>query len=324
MAQFTVPAFVNKRFPSEINFGFSGGPVFFTQISSTSGGQEQRQQNWEQARHRYNASHEVKTREELEELLNFFMAVRGMAVGFRFVDWNDWASDVDANQGTVWPGLADAADMAHQDMVSVDTGALGLGDGATVDFQLTKKYELEPIVGDTDGADSVTFTNSTGKITRTVGSWTSDGFVEGDYVYAAGSLSNLNDGSLGVITAVSTLELTVAGTLTDELTPRLAVRIFSQDNDVAPYYRTITKPATVRVVVDGDAWTEGPSGADTFTVDYDTGIITCNTAPGLSDTVQADFVYDVPVRFEKDDWMQQLQHFNVGDVTDISLIELRT
>ncbi len=324
MAQFTIPAFVDKRFPQEINFGFSGGPVFFTQISATSGGQEQRQQNWEQARHRYSASHEVKTREELEELLNFFMAVRGMAVGFRFVDWNDWSSDVDANQGTVWPGLADAADMAHQDMVSVDTGAIGIGDGASVDFQLTKKYELEAAVGNTLGVNSVTFTNSTGKVTRTVGSWITDGFVVGDYVYVAGSLNNLNDGSLGVITAVTALELTVAGALIDELTPRLSVRIFSQDVDVAPYYRTITKPATVRVVVDGDTWTESPSGADTYTVDYNTGIITCNTAPVLAEPVQADFVYDVPVRFEKDDWMQQLQHFNVGDVTDISLIELRT
>lgn len=324
MAQFAVPAFVNKRFPIEINFGFSGGPVFFTQISSTSGGQEQRQQNWEQARHRYNASHEVKTREELEELLNFFMAVRGMAVGFRFVDWNDWSSDVDANQGIVWPALAAEADMTHHDMIAIASGAIGVGDGAAVNFQLTKKYELEPMVGSASGGHSVTFTNSTGKITRTAGSWVTDGFVEGDYVYATGSLSNLNDGSLGVITAVTTLELTVAGTLVDELTPRPSVRIFSQDNDVAPYYRTITKPVTVRVLVGGSLWTEAPSGADTYTVDYDTGIVTANTAPLLGYSVQADFVYDVPVRFEKDDWMQQLQHFNVGDVTDIELIELRT
>lgn len=324
MAQYTVPAFVNKRFPQEINFGFAGGPAFFTQISSTSGGQEQRQMNWEQARHRFSASHEVKTREELEDLLNFFMAVRGMAVGFRFVDWNDWSSDVDANQGIVWPALADAADMSHHDMVSVDTGAIGIGDGAALTFQLTKKYELEPVVGDSLGFYGHTFTNSTGVITRVSGNWSSYGFVVGDYVYCTGSLNGLNDGSLGKITNLSTTDMTVDGTLVDELTPRQGIRIFSQDNDVAPYYRTVTKPVTVRVIVDDVVWTESPSGADTYQVDYDTGIITCSTAPALSETVQADFVYDVPVRFEKDDWMQQLQHFNVGDVTNIELIELRT
>ena len=323
MASFSVPAFINKRFPKEIQFGFSGGPVFFTQISSTTGGQEQRQQNWEAARSRYVASHEIKTREELEELLNFFMAVRGQAVGFRFVDWNDWASDVNANQGTVWPGLAAAADMSHQDMKDATNGTFGIGNGAQTTFQAMKKYELEPLVGDTDGLDSVTFTNSTGKITRTVGSWVTDGFVVGDYVYCTGTLGNLNDGSLGIISVVTALEMTVAETLTDELTPRLGVRIFSQDQDVAPYYREITKLATIRVLVDGVTWTESAAGADTYTVDYDTGIITANTAPALGESVQADFVYDVPVRFEKDDWMQQLEHFGVGSVADIELIELR-
>ena len=323
MANFTVPSIINKRFPKEINFGFSGGPVFFTQVASTTGGHEQRQQNWEAARHRYSASHEVKTRAELKELLNFFMAVRGMAVGFRFVDWNDWSSDVDANQGIVWPGLADTADMSHQDMKDATTGALGIGNGASVAFQLVKKYELEPIVGDTDGVDSVTFTNSTGKITRTVGSWVTDGFVEGDFVYCTGTLGNLNDGSLGTITAISALEMTVDIELTDELTPRLAVRIWSQDNDVAPYIREVTKPVTVRVVVDGVAWTEASSGADTFSVDYSTGIVTLNAAAVLGESVQADFVYDVPVRFGQDDWVQSLEHFGVGDVTNIELIELR-
>ena len=323
MPSIAIPIFLEKEFPNQINFGFSGGPVFFTQISATAGGFEQRNINWEVARHRYSASHNLKDREELEELLDFFFSVRGMAVGFRFVDWNDWSSDVQANQGLNYPALAAAADMTSHPMLNIGSGAIGVGDGAQTTFQAQKLYTSEAEVGNFLGVDSITFTNSTGKVTRTVGSWISDGFVVDDYVYVSGSLSNLNDGSIGKITAVTTLELTVDGTLTDELTPRLNVRLFSQDKDVPLYLREIKKLVTIRVTVDGTIWTEGPSGPDTYTVDLDTGVVTANTAPAGGELVEADFVFNVPVRFEKDDWTQQLSHFNVGDVLDIELIELR-
>jgi hypothetical protein len=318
-----IPAFIEKEFPREINFGFSGGPVFFTQISATSGGFEQRQLNWEFARHRYTASHELKDRAELETLLDFFFSVRGMAVGFRFVDWNDWSSDVDANQGLVYPALAAAADMTSHAMLNLGTKAIGVGDGAQTTFQVQKLYTTEPVVGDFMGADSIVFVNSTSKITRTVGSWITDGFAVGDFVYVSGTLTNLNDGTAGEITAVTALDLTVDGTLVEEATPRLNIRVFSQAVDVPLYLREIKKLVTIRVTVDGVVWTEAPSGVDTYTVDLNTGIVTANTAPGSGELVEADFVYNVPVRFEKDDWTQQLQHFNVGDVVDIELIEIR-
>ena len=323
MPSITLPPFIEKEFPNKINFGFSGGPVFFTQISATTGGFEQRQLNWEFARHRYQASHEIKNRAELETLLDFFFSVRGMAIGFRFVDWNDCSSDMDANQGLVYPALAAAALMTSHPMMNIGSKAIGVGDGAQVTFQTQKLYTVEPIVGDFMGVDSITFTNATGVITRTVGSWITDGFVVGDFVYVSGTLSNLNDGSAGQITIVTATDLTVDGVLVDELTPRLNIRAFSQDNDVPLYLRDIKKLKTIRVTVDGVIWTEAPSGVDTYTVDLNTGIITANTAPASGELVEADFVYNVPVRFEKDDWIQTLQHFNVGDVADIELIEIR-
>lgn len=323
MPSIKIPSFIEKEFPKDINFGFSGGPVFFTQISATTAGFEQRQLNWEFARHRYQASHEVKNRAELETLLDFFFSVRGMAVGFRFVDWNDWSSDVEANQGKVYPALAAAADMTSHAMLNIGSGAIGVGDGSQTDFQTQKLYTAEAVVGNFLGPDSLTFTAATGVIARTVGSWVTDGFVVGDFVYVSGTLSNLNDGTAGKITAVTATGLTVDGTLTDELTPRLNIRVFSQDNDVPLYLREIKKLVTIRVTVDGTIWTEATSGVDTYTVDLNTGIITANTAPGAGLFVEADFVYNVPVRFEKDDWLQQLQHFNVGDVADIELIEIR-
>ena len=323
MPSITIPTFLEKEFPREINFGFSGGPVFFTQVSATSGAFEQRNINWEFARHRYSATHELKNRVELEELLDFFFSVRGMAVGFRFVDWNDWSSDVQANQGLVYPTLAAASAMTSHPMLNIGSGAIGVGDGTQTTFQAQKLYTSEAEVGNSLGVDSITFTNSTGVVTRTVGSWLTDGFVVGDFVYVSGTLSNLNDGSIGKITAVDALDLTVDGTLTDELTPRLNVRVFSQDKDVPLYIREIKKLVTIRVTVDGTIWAEAPSGPDTYTVDLDTGVVTANTAPAGGELVEADFVFNVPVRFEKDDWTQQLSHFNVGDVLDIELIELR-
>jgi len=279
MPSIKIPPFIEKEFPNKINFGFSGGPVFFTQISATTGGHEQRQLNWEFARHRYQASHEIKDRVELETLVDFFFSVRGMAIGFRFVDWNDCSSDMDANQGLVYPALAAAALMTSHPMMNIGSKAIGVGDGAQVTFQTQKLYTVEPIVGDFLGVDSITFTNSTGVVTRTVGSWLTDGFVVGDFVYVSGTLSNLNDGSIGKITAVDALDLTVDGTLTDELTPRLNVRVFSQDKDVPLYIREIKKLVTIRVTVDGTIWAEAPSGPDTYTVDLDTGVVTANTAP---------------------------------------------
>ena len=323
MPSIKIPSFIEKEFPKDINFGFSGGPVFFTQVSATTAGFEQRQLNWEFARHRYQASHEVKNRAELEILLDFFFSVRGMAVGFRFVDWNDWSSDVEANQGKVYPALAPAADMTSHAMLNIGSGAIGVGDGSQTTFQAQKLYTAEAVVGNSLGVDSITFTASTGKITRTVGSWLTDGFAVDQYVYVSGTLVNLNDGTAGKITAVTALEMTVDGTLLDELTPRLNVRVFSQAEDVALYIRAITKLVTIRVTVDGTIWTEAPSGVDTYTVDLNTGIITANTAVLAGKLIEADFVFNVPVRFEKDDWLQQLQHFGVGDVADIELIEIR-
>ncbi len=323
MPSIKIPSFVEKEFPNKINFGFSGGPVFFTQVSATTGGFEQRQLNWEFARHRYSASHALKDREELETLLDFFFSVRGMAVGFRFVDWNDWSSDMDANQGLEYPALAPTADMTPHRMLNIGSKAIGVADGVQTTFQTQKLYTPEPVVAHILGDDGLTFTNSTGIILRDAGNWNNNGFSVGEFVYVSGTLNNLNDGSLGKITALTTTQMTVDGTLVDELTPRFGIEVFSQAEDVPLYLRAIKKLQTIRVLVDGVVWTEAPSGVDTYTVDLNTGIITANTAPASGEVVEADFVYNVPVRFEKDDWTQTLQHFNVGDVADIELIEIR-
>lgn len=77
-------------FPEDISYGSSGGPGFNTTVIELSSGAEQRNINWSELRAKYDASHGVKTREQMEELQEFFIARRGKAFGFRFKDWMDY------------------------------------------------------------------------------------------------------------------------------------------------------------------------------------------------------------------------------------------
>lgn len=82
--------FHNVRFPEDISYGSSGGPGFNTSVIDLASGHEQRNINWSLARATYDASHGVKTREQMEEILDFFYARRGKAYGFRYKDWMDY------------------------------------------------------------------------------------------------------------------------------------------------------------------------------------------------------------------------------------------
>lgn len=107
-------SFQEVQFPSDIAFGSSGGPEFFTSIISTYGGFEQRNVNWSQARARYNVLHAIKNQAQIDELIIFFRKMRGKAYAFRFKDWADF--------------LATAQE-------------IGVGDGAHKNFQLVKNYD---------------------------------------------------------------------------------------------------------------------------------------------------------------------------------------
>lgn len=147
-------------FPEDISYGSAGGPGFNTSIIELTSGHEQRNINWSEERASYDAQHGVKTRAQMEELLDFFYARRGKAYGFRFKDWADF---------------------------QLVNETIALGDGATLEFQVIKTYEpdgypfvrkirkLNPnsIVVRINGAiqdqpDDCTVDNDTGKITFVV------------------------------------------------------------------------------------------------------------------------------------------------------------
>ncbi len=116
-------AFDEIRLPLRIGYGASGGPEFMTDIVTVTGGYERRNQNWSQARRRFDARTGVTTAHEASLLISFFQARAGKAKGFRLKDWSDHTSHTD---GVSSPSFNDQV--------------IGVGDGLQTQFQLTKKY----------------------------------------------------------------------------------------------------------------------------------------------------------------------------------------
>lgn len=106
-------AFDEIRFPTDIDFGFAGGPMYSTDIVELFSGFEQRNQNWSAARMTFTATNSIKDSTQIAEIIAFFRARSGRQHGFRFRDWTDY---------------------------SAFDQQLGIGDGATTTFQLIKQY----------------------------------------------------------------------------------------------------------------------------------------------------------------------------------------
>lgn len=106
-------SFHDVQFPSDISYGSTGGPEFSTDVVVLHSGYEQRNQNWQQPRAKYNAVHGVKTLVQLEKLLAFFRARKGRTYAFRYKDWAD-----------------------HQ----LKAQLVGAGDGTQTTFQIVKQY----------------------------------------------------------------------------------------------------------------------------------------------------------------------------------------
>ena len=81
--------------------------------------------------------------------------------------------------------------------------------------------------------------------------------------------------------------------------------------------RDVTKPVNGTVVVE-------VNGTPTaVTTDYTNGEITFSIAPTSGHAITAGFEFDVPVRFDQDEFMVNLEHFEAGAVPDLKVIEIR-
>lgn len=128
-----VNAFDDVAFPLHIGSKAEVSAEFSTNVVTLMSGKERRNSDWSDARMSYDVAPGVRSEEELSELLEFFRARRGAAVGFRFGDPFDSSSNGAS-------GLPSATDQP-----------IGIGDGLRTAFQLVKNYgegsgaQLRPI-----------------------------------------------------------------------------------------------------------------------------------------------------------------------------------
>lgn len=114
--------FHEARLPARLAFGSTGGVERRTEIATLASGFERRSTPWVLGRRRYLIGANLRSLDDMAELIAFFEARRGRLYGFRFKDFADFKSC--APSGTI-----SAADQA-----------LGVGDGVRTVFQLIKAY----------------------------------------------------------------------------------------------------------------------------------------------------------------------------------------
>jgi uncharacterized protein (TIGR02217 family) len=114
--------FHEVRFPLDVSIHGRGGPERRTDIVALGSNREARNQRWAHSRRRYEAGYGVKSLAQLAQVIEFFEERRGRLYGFRWRDRADYCS----NSQFAPPGPEDQL--------------IGVGDGSTASFQLTKTY----------------------------------------------------------------------------------------------------------------------------------------------------------------------------------------
>ena len=115
-------SFHEVLFPLDIALKSAGGPQRRTDVVTLGSGAEERNARWAHSRRRYDAGYGVKTFEALSQVVAFFEERRGRLHGFRWRDRLDHSSAA--------PGVT----------VTPTDQIIGIGDGVTAAFQLSKTY----------------------------------------------------------------------------------------------------------------------------------------------------------------------------------------
>lgn len=123
--------FHESRFPLRISYGSNGGPGFSTSAIDSASGQSERVGRWVSPRYTYDVSLGIRNRDEMGDVLRFYVARGGIENGFRYFDPLDHTT---AANGRDAPTASDVL--------------IGTGDGSTTTFQLFKVY--------TEGSESRT------------------------------------------------------------------------------------------------------------------------------------------------------------------------
>lgn len=118
-------AFTNEQFPILISYGSQGGPRHSSSFIELASGQRKVTTRWDGALRRFDAKFGIKKQSDLYLVYNFLLAHNGGEHTFRFQDHLDYTSNSTDGNSTV---------------ISNTDQLIGVGDGTTTDFQLTKSY----------------------------------------------------------------------------------------------------------------------------------------------------------------------------------------
>ena len=79
--------FHEVRFPTNISYGARGGPSFNTAVIVLDSGAEERIPRWSTPRYKFDASYGIRSFDDLEAVIDFYIAMLGPAYGFRWKHW---------------------------------------------------------------------------------------------------------------------------------------------------------------------------------------------------------------------------------------------
>lgn len=82
--------FLSVTFPERIAFGAQSEPNWSTEISEVLSGREMANENWEDARHKFDVSFAIRTVSDYQLVRQHFHEVRGRANAFPFKDFLDF------------------------------------------------------------------------------------------------------------------------------------------------------------------------------------------------------------------------------------------
>lgn len=281
------------RFPDRVAFGTQGGPSYKTEVIVVGSGFEQRNINWADSRHLYNASMGIKSLPDMEATLAMFHAARGRAHGFRFKDFVDYQSSAYGVNPTAFDQT------------------LATGDGVTASFQMLKDYTQGTLTYKRDITKPVIGTGLVGLAGFTIPS------TQAPIDYTTGIITfvDASDTVTNAVSSGSDTDITQPGAHSLGVGDTMFLDTFTGDwaglNNTRFTIIGVTGPGVIKIAFDSSAYATYSSNAGAII-----------TLPQSAEVITAGFDFDVPVRFDTDRLSISLEDYNVGAVS-VPLVEIR-
>jgi uncharacterized protein (TIGR02217 family) len=284
------PSIDEIQMPNLISRGAQGGPGFRTVVVGTSGGQEQRVQQWADPRAEWTISLDQRDTAGFTALLAFWYARSGRARGFRFKDWSDYVATNEPLYPATQSPLNPVKGSATAQLVR------SYGDAANVYIRnIYKPLSASPAVTLRKNGSNLPYSS----IDTTTG------------------LVTLNAVSTQSITGISATNPAV---VSFAIAPVFALNDLVVITGVAGMVQINGTVAAV-TVVGGTSITLGAVNASTFSAWTSGGTATKYLA--TTDALDWSGQYDIPARFDSDQPGFSLEDVAIRSMTSIRLIELK-